>query len=303
MQTVPKVTAVCINWNGGRSLRETVDSLLASDYPNLDILVVDNASTDNSTEGLPAAAGLLKLQDNTGYGEALNRGISFMEEKNREKPARFFLALNNDIRLETDTISGLVSISLKNGPGIYGPSIVRMDDPEILEAAWGILTWSHVLTRLEGENAPAASPPWNIFRKNVLLLGSVMLIHRDIFKAGILFDPLFFMYHEEVDFIYRAQQKGFPACYCPSVRARHYIGRGTKRNPLKKIYWTRRNSIYFLRKHGAGPAKWIKCLGTMSFSFLYNLAGFRFSRARAIAGGGLDGMRGISENHKEESRK
>ncbi len=160
-----------------------------------------------------------------------------------------------------------------------------------------------MLTRLEGKNAPASSPPWNGFRKNVILLGSVMLIHRDILKAGIMFDPFYFMYHEEVDFIYRAGKRGFPAFYCPSVRARHYIGLGTKDYPLKKIYWTRRNSIYFLKKHGAGPAKWIKCLGTMAFSFIYSLAGLRFSRSRAIARGALDGMRGISENKKKESWK
>ncbi len=303
MQTIPKVAAVCVNWNGGDSLRNTLDSLIASDYPDLEILVVDNASSDTSTANLPGEISLLRLETNTGYGEALNRGVAFLEKKNRNSPARFYLALNNDIRLEPDTVSGLVGFALEKGPGIYGPAVVRMDNPEILEAAWGTLTWSHVLTRLKGKGSPVLSPPWNRSRENVILLGSLMLIHSDIFRSGIMFDPRYFMYHEEVDFIFRAQKLGYPACYCPSVRARHYIGLGTENNPLKKIYWTRRNSIYFLKKHKAGTGKWIKCLGTMLCSLLYTSAGLKFSRARAIAAGAWDGFSGFSENSPEKLQK
>lgn len=303
MQTVQKVAAVCVNWNGENSLRGTLESLLASDYPSLEILVVDNASSDGSAENMPGETGLLRLETNTGYGEALNRGINFLEKKNRDSPVQFYLALNNDVCLEPDTISGLVGFAVEKGPGIYGPAVVRMDDPVRLEAAWGKLTWSHVLTRLEGKDALASSPPWNLIMENVILLGSVMLIHRGILDSGIMFDPLYFMYHEEVDFIFRARKQGYPAYYCPSARVRHFIGRGTEKDPLKKIYWTRRNSIYFLKKQGAGIGKWAKCLGTMLCSFLYTSAGLRFRRAQAIAAGALDGLRGISENNPENPKK
>lgn len=302
MQTIQKVAAVCVNWNGENSLRSTLESLLASDYPNLEILVVDNASSDDSAENIPGETGLLRLETNTGYGEALNRGINFLEKKNQNSPVEFYLALNNDVSLDSETISGLVDIAVEKGPGIYGPAVVRMDDPGRLEAAWGKLTWSHVLTRLEGKDAPVSSPPWNQFKENVILLGSVMLIHRGIFDSGIMFDPFYFMYHEEVDFIFRAGKQGYPAYYCPSIRARHYIGRGTEKVPLKKIYWTRRNSIYFLKKTGAGFGKWAKCLGTMLCSFLYTSASLRFRRAQAIAAGALDGLRGISENNPENPK-
>ena len=121
MQTVPKVAAVCVNWNGGDSLRATLDSLIASDYPGLEIVVVDNASSDDSTVNLPAEISLLRLETNTGYGEALNRGVAFLEKKNRNSPPRFYLALNNDICLEPGTLTGLVDIALENGPGFTAP--------------------------------------------------------------------------------------------------------------------------------------------------------------------------------------
>ena len=300
MQKIPKIAAICVNWNGGDALRETLESLLASDYPRLEVLVVDNASTDDSLSRLPRDIQLLRLPVNAGYGEAINQGIAFLEGKKGQEPACYFLALNNDVRLDRDTVSGLVKHAEKNGPGVYGPAVVQASRPERLEAAWGRLTWSHVLTRLEGKNEPAGSSPWNQPRKDGILLGSVLLVHRSVIDAEIWFDPLFFMYHEEVDFIYRAGMRGFPSFYFPKVRARHRVGMGTRKNPLKKVYWTRRNTIYFLKKHQAGPGRWIKCLGSMLGGFMYAAARLDFGRAGAISAGFIDGLRGISENQNLE---
>ncbi len=299
MQTVPKVAAVCVNWNGGDFLGPALESLLASDYPCIEVLVVDNASSDGSASRLPAGVGLLRLEENAGYGEALNRGMEYLEKNSSPPGPGFFLALNNDVILEPDTVSSLVAFAAEKGPGIFGPAIVRLDDPARLEAAWGELTWSHVLTRLRGKNAPADSSPWNRPAENVILLGSLLLIHRGVFDAGIRFDPNFFMYHEEVDFMHQAARKGFPTFYIPWVRARHHIGMGTRGDPLKKIYWTRRNSIYFLKKEKAGPGKWLRCLASMAGSFLWSAGSLRFGRAGAVAAGALDGLRGIREHHPE----
>jgi GT2 family glycosyltransferase len=133
-------------------------------------------------------------------------------------------------------------------------------------------------------------------KKNKILLGSIMLVHEAVIRAGIRFDPRFFMYHEEVDFICEAGKKGFPSWYFPEVRARHLAGLGTRKTPLKKVYWTRRNSIYFLKKQQAGAGRWAKCLLTMLGGFLYAAARLRLARAGAISSGLIDGMRGISEN-------
>lgn len=296
MQAVPKIAAICVNWNGKDFLREALESVLDSDYSSLDLLVVDNGSSDGSAADIPPGSELLRLDRNYGYGEALNRGIEFFEERQKENPPDFYLALNNDLFLEKETLSALVRFAESRAPGIYGPAVIRADKPGILEAAWGVMTWSHVLTKLKGENAPAGSPPWNEPAENVILLGSVMLIHRGLIEAGIRFDPLFFMYHEEVDFIRQAALKGFPSCYFPGARVHHLVGRGTWKDPFRKIYWIRRNSIYFLRKEKAGPGKWIKCIGTMISGMIYAIATLRLRRARTIGLALIDGFGKISEN-------
>ena len=296
MQAIPKVAAICVNWNGKGYVREALESVLASDYPRLDLLVVDNGSSDGSAAEIPPGTSLLQLAGNYGYGEALNRGIEFIEKDQQESPPTFYLALNNDLYLEKDTVSALVRFAQGRAPGITGPAIVQADNPGNLEAAWGEITWSHVLTRLRGKNAEADSPPWNEPAENVVLLGSVMLIHRDLIDAGIRFDPLFFMYHEEVDFIRQAARKRFSTYYFPGARANHLVGKGTRNDPLRKTYWIRRNTIYFLRKEKAGAGKWIKCLGTMVSGMIYAVATLRLKRARAIGTALLDGFRKSSEN-------
>ncbi len=81
-----------------------------------------------------------------------------------------------------------------------------------------------------------------------LLLGCALLVHRQVFESIGLFDPAFFMYHEEADFLHRAAQKGFPIYYCPFTHIYHRSGYGTLDAPLKKVFWIRRNAIYFFEK-------------------------------------------------------
>lgn len=99
------------------------------------------------------------------------------------------------------------------------------------------------------------------------------------------------MYHEEVDFLYRAGCKGYPVYHCPSARAWHRGQHGTRDQPLQKVFWTRRNAVYFLRKHGAGMARWTYFFLTLCASLVYNLTLLRWPRARVICRGVKAGFR------------
>jgi GT2 family glycosyltransferase len=284
------VLAACVNWNGGEMLSRTVQALLAVDYPNLTILVVDNASTDRSAERAAALhpdIQLLRLERNRGFAAGVNAAVRMAAGD----PARpdYFLILNNDVLLARDALGVLVSEAERLGPGVYGPKILRADDTSRLEAAWGSVTWSHVLANFEGQDA-ADDGRWIQSRKVSLLLGSALLISREVFDAVGPFDERFFMYHEEVDFLYRVGKAGLPAHFCPAARAFHHGGYSTRSQPLRKVYWVRRNAVLFLRKHGAGPGRWAYFCLTLALSLLYNLATLRFGRVRAILEGVGDGL-------------
>ncbi len=294
MASDDSVLALCVNWNGGEQVVETVRSLARSDYPRLRIVVVDNASTDGSDQRLEGEfpdLAVWRLERNVGYGAAINLAVARCHREAAGLLPAYYLVLNNDVRLGVGAVSALVEAARRHGPGVFGPKVLQAARPHRLEAAWGRFTWDHVAARLVGKNAPAAQPEWSREREVDILLGTVLLIHRDVFHRTGGFDPEFFMYHEEVDFLYRTRQAGFPVIYCPAAEVEHAGGHSTRHQPRYKIYWTRRNAVLFLRKHRAGPAAWFRYGLTAAASLGWNLLTLRLRRAGAIWSGARDGFR------------
>ena len=161
------VLAVCVNWNGQEVLAETLSSLLKSDYPQLDVLVVDNDSRDGSLACIPPSVKTLRLMENRGYGAALNAAVRLVEgqqpwlEGQQPEPpsgslARpdYYLMLNNDMVLEESMVGELVQFARRKGKAILGPKILRYHEPNRLEAAWGRVDWSHVLASSRAREPP-----------------------------------------------------------------------------------------------------------------------------------------------------
>ncbi len=293
MPTAPTVLAVCVNWNGREVLPDLLESLLNNGYPALRTLVVDNASQDGSERHLPDGVQLLRLSENQGYAGALNAALRrYLPHRNNHPPDQpccpdYFLLLNNDLVLESGLIEKLVDFAEANQAGVCGPKIVRHSRPERLDAAWGEVSWSHVLARYRGKNS-LDRPRWDQTRQVELLLGCLLLVQRGVFERVGLFDERFFMYHEEVDFLYRCRQRRVAVYYCPFAKALHRGAHSTRKLPHRKTYWLRRNSILFLRKHRAGARAWTRFWTTLAASLALNCITLRWRRASAI-------LRGVSE--------
>lgn len=287
MSSPQEVLAICVNWNGQEVLADALDSLSKSRGVQMKIVVVDNASTDESLDLVPPEIEVVKRDNNDGYAAAINSVVKrYYADPNTlgVTPPTYFLLLNNDVVFEPDSVQRLIEFADRKGPGIFGPRIVRYDQPDHMETAWGELTWSHVLAHYEGE-AEKAGPRWDRDDPVSLLLGSVLLVHGSVFGKVGFFDETFFMYHEEVDFLYRAQLAGIHTYFCNDCQVRHRGGHGTRQTPWKKIYWTRRNTVLFLRKHRASPAKWLYYLTTLKMSLLYNILCLKWKRAAVILRG------------------
>ena len=291
MSTSPRILAVCVNWNGRAVLPAALASLRAGgvDPP---LIVVDNASTDGSPDWVDLSASrsrLLRLAENRGYGAAVNEAIRrrptlFPEEP----PPDWFLVFNNDVTFSPSALAGLIPFAESTGPGIYGPKIVRWDRPDLLEAAWGRITWGCALAHWVGVGSPAER--WIETTRVPLLLGCALLIHRGVFERCGLFDEEYFLYHEEIDLAYRAARAGFPVYFRPDAVVRHRSGHSSGGDTLFRTYWTRRNTIVFLRKHRPGPGKWGRFLGSAAGSVLWNLLHRRFRRTGVILRGYRDGF-------------
>jgi N-acetylglucosaminyl-diphospho-decaprenol L-rhamnosyltransferase len=289
-----RVLAICVNWNGRGVLGGALEALLGGDLIPSQTVVVDNASTDGSVDRLPAGVELIRLPQNVGYGAAINR--IWEQTRTGARPAPdYYLLLNNDVFVTRETLRRLVAFAAGAGPGIYGPKILNRRDPQRLDMAWGALTWTHVLARFVGKGAPGDR--WTGPRRVELLQGSILLMDAVVVDAVGLFDERFFMYHEEVDYLYRAAGKGYAAYFCPDAEALHEGAHSTRGTPELKIYWTRRNTVYFLRKHRATAWRWFRFFVTLAASLGYNLVLLRWRRAATIVRGIRDGFAMGVEKH------
>lgn len=289
MATDADVLAICVNWNGGDVLRPAVQALLESSYRPLRLVVVDNASTDRSLQSLGSDVETVRMAENRGYGAAINRIWREVLEGARKRPT-YYLLLNNDVLVDPAMLARVVGFAAGKEPGIYGPKILQWRHRNQLDMAWGTLRWHHVLADFEGKQA-IDGPRWNDPRQVELLQGSVLLLDARVVESVGLFDEQFFMYHEEVDFLYRAGRQGCRAFYCPFAVAYHWGAHSTETRPLQKVFWTRRNAVYFMRKHAPGIARWPYFLLTLAGSIGYNLVSLDWKRADAILSGAKAGFK------------
>src|ERR1700712_1112236 len=132
---VPEVVCVVLNWNGWRDTLPCLESLYAQDYARLRVLVVDNASSDDSVDRIRAAfpaAELVQSGTNGGFAAGCNVGVRLALKRRPE----FIWLLNNDTVAPPDTLAKLVAVAADERTGIVG-SVLRYADKPAMVQAWG----------------------------------------------------------------------------------------------------------------------------------------------------------------------
>jgi GT2 family glycosyltransferase len=253
----PVLDVVIVNWNGGGLLRACLASLAAAqDGAAVQVTVVDNASTDGSTEGLPPLPRPLRLicnAENVGFGRACDQGAAA-----GNAPAILFL--NPDTQVAPDAL-GLARSALMADPrtGIVGARLVDPDGRTARSCARiptgpGLLGRAFALDRL-GLVRPHFLVEWDHADDRAVdqVMGAFLMIRRDLFAALDGFDPRFFVYWEDVDLCARARRAGFAVRHVAGAVARH-VGQGTTRQVrARRLFYFLRSQILYAGKHH-GPA-------------------------------------------------
>ena len=128
----PKVVAVIVNFNGGEVVLETIESLKKSDYPEIEVIVVDNNSSDSSVNKIAAEYPdviLIRNEKNLGFAKGCNLGV----EAGYESSADLILFINSDATVETNTVTGLVDLLIsKSKAGAVTPVILYNDKRDVI---------------------------------------------------------------------------------------------------------------------------------------------------------------------------
>ena len=240
----PLVSVIVVNWNGLDYLPGCLDSLAAQSYPALDVIVVDNGSTDGSIEYLRSRQAervqLLEQPGNLGFAGGNNVGI-------RASKGAYVALLNNDAEADPEWVAALVAAA-EGDPavGMCASRIYVWRRPDLLDGAGLIVSGDGIgrgRGRLEedGERYQREA--------DVLLPSACAALYRRAMLDEIgLFDEDFFAYCEDTDLGLRGRIAGWRCRYVPGAIARHRYSRSTDAHSPFKAFHVERNRIWVVMK-------------------------------------------------------
>jgi GT2 family glycosyltransferase len=276
---IPQIEAsiVIVSFNTRDLLHESLTSCDAEccGIPS-EIFVVDNGSTDGSVEMVQTEFPhviLIKSEVNLGFGVANNIAL-------RQARGRYFILLNSDAFFTPGSLSrairhmdetprcGLGGALLQGRGGRWQPSAKRFhsvfDDLLVLTGLADKFPKSRLFGRMSrtwSDESKPASVDW--------VPGAFAIIRPSALEQVGLFDPIFFLYYEEVDLCLRLKQAGYEIWYWPDVLIVHLGGESSKKltnlefstRAAQVVLWRMRSTLLYYRKHHGWKvwlAKWME---------------------------------------------
>ncbi len=212
----PSVTIIVLNYNGRFLLKPCLDALLAIDYPHSEIILVDNASSDDSLDFMQTHFPTVKLianQENRGFAAGNNSAL-------RACQTEFAVLVNPDIVVTTNWLKQLIHPMLADDNiGIAGCKLLYPDGKTIQHAG-GIITMPQAIPDHFGVRE-LDSGQFDTQKDVDYVIGAALAIRRETLATIGLLDEGFFLYYEDSDWCTRAQRAGYRVVYVPTAVAIH----------------------------------------------------------------------------------
>ena len=281
----PRVCVVVLTWNGLADLTTCLESFTCVEYPNYEVVVVDNASEDATVATVRdrfSWVSLIVNDSNLGYVGGNNVGMRYALERR----ADYVFILNNDTKMTPTVLDQLVDLMEGDKSiAISGAKNLLMSNPACTWGKYGVLNWGPMLARCVGRyqiDHPEPSP------KDVdWVIGNGCLMSREALERVGLFDENFFQVHEDIDWCVRARELGYRVVYVDDA-AIHHKGAGsadlTRPVQFSYGYFLGRNPILFARKHASGR-QWAKLLVMMIGGVILRIGFSALSYALVALGG------------------
>jgi len=239
----PLISVVILNWNGDRIVEECLISLQTQTYHPLEIIVVDNASTDGSVDLIKMRFPDVKLivnERNLGFGGGNNVGIQASQ-------GRYVMILNNDTRLDSYCIEELKrSIEKEKRYGASAPKILLDGDENLLDAA-GISICKDGLSI--GRGRLESGDRYKMEEEVFFSSGCACLFRKEMLDDIGLFDNDFFAYADDTDMGWRARLSGWRCIYNPKAIVYHFHSASSSAYSPLKAFLVERNRIWVAMKY------------------------------------------------------
>lgn len=255
--TLPLVSIISINYNQSETTLEMLASLEKVSYPNLEVIIVDNASPSDNPDILKEKhphIKLIKSTENLGFSGGNNLGIEASEGK-------YLLFLNNDTEVDPGFLEPLVN-HFENHPntGMASPKIRHFYDNHWLEYA-GAHPISHYTGR--GKNIGFGEEDHGQHDNNTptaRIHGAAMMIPLEVIKNTAPMPELYFLYYEEHDWCSLIKKAGYDIFYIADSVVYHKESVSVGKNSPLKTYYMTRNRLLYMRRNTRGFTKYFSIL-------------------------------------------
>ena len=243
-----KVSVIIVNYNGRHLLEELLESLAGQTYPANEIILVDNASDDDSVayvgQHFPDVK-IISLKTNTGFSGGNNAGVE-------NAIGEYIALINSDTRVDEQWLAELVRVlDADDSIGAAVPKIyLASSHPKIDQAGAEFNNLGNVWGRGsyeidEGQFDAVVEVP--------ALTGCSAIVRRQALHGEPLFDARLFMYHEELDLTFRLRSRGYSIMYVPTSIVHHKLMDSVKRTTdhprLFQQFYCNRNRVKILAKY------------------------------------------------------
>lgn len=257
-----KLSIIIVNYNTYTLTKQTINSIIKNEHTfNYEIILVDNASSDDSIEKLQtefnniSSEGILKViinKSNLGFSKANNIGIKLAS-------GEYILLLNSDTEIKGDCLEKCICKLEKNRSiGALGCKVVLTDNKLDHACKRGFPTPKaslyyflqlHKRNSLKYGQYNASHLTEDEVGEVDCLTGAFMLMPANILNKLSGLDEDFFMYGEDIDLCYRIKEAGYKILYYPEAEIIHYKGGSSKKRRTKVIYDFHNAMWIFYKKH------------------------------------------------------
>ncbi len=242
MSSVPAVTAIVLNYNGHGFVTESVRSLLEQEFDDLEVVVVDNASTDGSAEEIEATFGgrvrLMRAARNLGFGAGNNLGI-------RAARGRHIVLLNNDAVAGPAFVGEMVKAAEADSTiGMVAAKVLQYSQRDLIDTT-GHLLYPDGLNRGRGR-LERDEGQYDQCATALFPSGSAALYTCRMLDDIGLFDESFFLYGDDTELGLRGRLAGWDCALAPRAVAYHHYSRSVGAYSSQKAFYVERNRVLVL---------------------------------------------------------
>jgi len=293
------ISVVIVGWNAKHYLELCLESLAAAPpRRSMEVLVVDNASTDGSAEMIEARfpwVKLIKSTENLGFSKGNNLAI-------RQCQGRYIALVNPDVIVFPGCLDALADFLDENpkvgnvGPRVFNPDMSQQSTCRRFPTLWNnFCSAAGLATKFTKSRIFAGEHMWFFAHDRTLavdvIVGCFSMIRRETFDVVGLLDENLFMYGDDVDWCRRCWNAGWQVVFYPGARAIHDRGKITAPYPVRFAVAQQKSVLYYWAKHHS----FFGVLGIRSIMLFHHL--MRYTIAV------LSGLTGSERRARSEVRK